>query len=331
MSSRSITLSLIIGLIILMGFHWSSVHFPQPKGWPKTTYPFEISPYDTAQVRLGKYLFYDPILSKDSTVSCASCHSPYNAFSHTDHPTSHGIQDRKGTRNAPALFNLAWSKSFMWDGAIHHLDFQAVAPITGKNEMDESLENVVLKIKKQKRYVSAFQTVFPHQEINANLLLRCLSQFQLSLISTQSKFDLVNEGIDVFTQSELSGKKLFADYCSKCHTPPLFTNQELMYHKIPKNIPMDSGKYSITKIASDSFLFKVPSLRNLSFTHPYFHDGHQPQLRAAIREHGQMLLEQYQLSEDEISMIISFLKTLDDPTFVFDPAHQFPTSFLRNK
>ena len=104
-----------------------------------------------------------------------------------------------------------------------------------------------------------------------------------------------------------------------------------MYHKIPKNIPLDSGKYSITKIASDSFLFKVPSLRNLSFTHPYFHDGHQPQLRAAIREHGQMLLEQYQLSEDEISMIISFLKTLDDPTFVFDPAHQFPSSFLRNK
>lgn len=219
----------------------------------------------------------------------------------------------------------------MWDGAIHHLDFQAVAPITGKNEMDETLDHVVLKIKKQKRYVAAFQAVFPLQEINANLLLRCLSQFQLSLISAQSKYDLVKDGIEIFNPQESKGLQLFSDHCSNCHTPPLFSNQELMYHKITKNNALDSGKYFITKIASDSFLFKVPSLRNLSFTYPYFHDGHQPQLRAAIREHGQMIQTHYQLSEDEISVLISFLRTLDDPTFVFNPNHQFPSKFLRNK
>jgi cytochrome c peroxidase len=330
MSHRSIIILLFL-LFLLMGFMWTPNNYPTPTGWPIPMYSFQTNPYDTAQGRLGKYLFYDPVLSKDSTISCASCHSPYNAFAHTDHPTSHGIDDRKGKRNAPALFNLAWNKNFMWDGAIHHLDFQAIAPITGKTEMDNNLENVVLKIKKQKRYVLAFQEIFPNQEITANLILRCLSQFQLSLISAQSKYDLVQNGVEIFSNQESNGQRLYTAHCADCHTAPLFTNQELMYSKIPNNAQIDSGRYSITHLDKDTFLFKVPSLRNLSFTYPYFHDGHQPQLRAAIREHGKMIHDQYQLSEDEISMLISFLKTLDDPTFVFNPEHQFPKNFFRKK
>ena len=330
MSHRSIIILLFL-LCLLMGFDLLPTDYPAPKGWPIPTYSFQSNPYDTAQVRLGKYLFYDPILSRDSTISCANCHSSYNAFAHTDHPTSHGIDDRKGKRNAPALFNLAWNKSFMWDGAIHHLDFQAIAPITGKTEMDNNLENIVLKIKRQKRYVLAFQEIFPNQEITANLILRCLSQFQLSLISAQSKYDLVQDGVEIFSIQEWNGQRLYTAHCANCHTGPLFTNLELMYYKIPSNAQIDSGRYSITKVAADTFLFKVPSLRNLSFTYPYFHDGHQPQLRAAIREHGSMISDQYQLTEDEISALISFLKTLDDPTFVFDPQHQFPKTFFRNK
>ncbi len=328
MSHRSIIFFLLFSCLLL-GFLWTSTHYPIPKGWPAPLYSFQFNAYDTAQVRLGKYLFYDPILSRDSTISCASCHSSYNAFSHTDHPTSHGIEDRKGIRNAPALFNLAWGKSFMWDGAIHHLDFQSVAPITGKTEMDNNLENIVLKIKKQKRYIQAFKMVFPNEEINANLLLRCLSQFQLSLISAQSKYDLAQDGNEVMSTQEKHGQRLYTENCASCHTAPLFTNQELMYSKFPNNARIDSGKFSITHLAKDTFLFKVPSLRNLSFTYPYFHDGHQPQLRSAIREHGTTILKPYQLSEDEISHVISFLKTLDDPSFVFNVDHQFPKTFFR--
>lgn len=328
MPHRSVIFILLF-VFLLLGFTWTSTQYPIPQGWPAPLYSFQVNAYDTAQVRLGKYLFYDPILSRDSTISCASCHSSYSAFAHTDHPASHGIEDRKGIRNAPALFNLAWNKSFMWDGAIHHLDFQAVAPITGKTEMDNNLENIVLKIKKQNRYVQAFKMVFPNEEINANLLLRCLSQFQLSLISAQSKYDLVQDGNEVMSTNEKNGQRLYTVHCASCHSAPLFTNQELMYSKFANNARIDSGRFSITHLAKDTFLFKVPSLRNLAFTFPYFHDGHQPQLRAAIREHGSTIQEKYLLTEDEISLVISFLKTLDDPTFVFNVEHQFPKTFFR--
>lgn len=97
-------------------------------------------------------MFYDPILSADSSISCASCHSQYNAFAHVDHDLSHGIYDRIGKRNAPALMNLAWQELFMWDGAINHLDMQALAPITHPNEMDNSLENVISRLRNNSNY-----------------------------------------------------------------------------------------------------------------------------------------------------------------------------------
>ena len=97
-------------------------------------------------------LFYDPILSKDYSISCASCHSPYNAFAHTDHDLSHGINDSIGTRNAPALFNLAWQTSFMWDGAVNHLDMQSLAPLSHPSEMGENIKDVVEKLSNTMRY-----------------------------------------------------------------------------------------------------------------------------------------------------------------------------------
>ena len=118
-----------------------------PLNFPAPTYNFEENPLDSNKIEKVRVLFYDPILSKDNTISCSSCHSPYNAFSHTDHDLSHGIYDSIGTRNAPALFNLAWHSSFMWDGAINHLDMQALAPINHETEMGETTKNVVNKSK----------------------------------------------------------------------------------------------------------------------------------------------------------------------------------------
>lgn len=119
---------LILAAIITMSFVLIKQvpMFYQPEYFPKPTYNFIQNPLDSLTIELGRTLFYDPILSVDNTISCASCHSPYNAFAHTDHDLSHGIFDSIGNRNAPALFNLAWQESFMWDGAINHLDMQAL-------------------------------------------------------------------------------------------------------------------------------------------------------------------------------------------------------------
>ncbi len=103
--------------------------FVVPNGWPKPTYDFSKNPLNENTIELGRTLFYEPMLSRNNIVSCASCHSQYTAFTHVDHALSHGIEDKIGTRNSPALINLAWQQFFMWDGAVNHLDVQALAPV----------------------------------------------------------------------------------------------------------------------------------------------------------------------------------------------------------
>src|ERR1043165_6413971 len=120
--------------------------FYVPKGWPKPAYDFKKNPLTEDKVSLGRELFHDPVLSRDSTISCMSCHLQNTAFSHVDHALSHGIANRIGTRNSPALSNLAWSKNLMWDGAVNHLDVQALAPISNHLEMDEDIGHVVKKL-----------------------------------------------------------------------------------------------------------------------------------------------------------------------------------------
>ena len=141
-------MGIAFGLISASNLHWESdpVELEYPQNWPKPSYDFTKNPLTKQGIALGRRLFYDPILSRDSIVSCSSCHLSFTAFTHVDHALSHGIEDRVGTRNSPALMNLAWSKSFMWDGAINHLDFQVLAPISSPVEMDHSIEKVVQRI-----------------------------------------------------------------------------------------------------------------------------------------------------------------------------------------
>ena len=124
--------------------------------WPKKAYDEKNNPPSNEKKELGRMLFYDPILSSDNTISCSSCHLSYTAFAHTDHNVSHGVFDRVGKRNAPTLFNLAWKKNFMWDGAVHNLDAQAMAPIENVLEMNETLANVVKKLNERKFYREYF-------------------------------------------------------------------------------------------------------------------------------------------------------------------------------
>ena len=308
--------------------------FKVPMGWPKTVYDFKKNKFSDEKIMLGRVLFYDPILSKDNSISCASCHSPYNAFAHTDHALSHGIGDSIGFRNAPALFNLAWQKSFMWDGAIVNLDEQAVFPITHPKEMGENLNHVIQKINNTEKYKNLIDSAYGTDSINKKQLLQSISQFILSLVSSNSKYDSVMHHKLFFTTQELNGYVLFKKNCSSCHTEPLFTNGSFKNNGLkPSESINDYGRMRITQNKNDSFLFKVPSLRNLSYTYPYMHDGRFTKLSEVIQHYtsgidlnsniSKELKQPIVFTPNEKVDLISFLLTLNDRSFVFNPNYSF--------
>lgn len=149
------------------------------------------NPLTEEKIELGRALFYEVRLSRNNTISCASCHSQYTSFTHVDHSLSHGIEDRVGLRNSQALVNLAWHKNFMWDGSINHLDMQALAPISNIDEMGEKIEHVVEKLESSKIYPNLFYKAFGDNKITGEKLLKSISQFLLTLVSSESKYDSV--------------------------------------------------------------------------------------------------------------------------------------------
>jgi len=323
-----------------MAFGVQQVHelFKYPDYFPIPIYDFKNNPLSKKKIELGRRLFYDPILSKDNTISCASCHSPYNSFAHTDHDLSHGINDQIGTRNAPAIFNLAWQKSFMWDGAINHLDVQALAPISHPKEMNETIKSIVLKLQNHSYYPLEFYEAFQDSAITGEHVLKALSQFQLTLVSANSKYDQVKKGAKTFTEQENNGYDLFKTNCNSCHTEPLFSTYEFAYNGLAIDTTLnDFGRMKITEESADSLSFKIPSLRNLSFTSPYMHDGRFKKLQQVLNHYtaginestiiSEALKKPIVLTSNEKTDLIAFLLTLNDSDFVFDKKHQFPEPF----
>ena len=193
---------LLIVILISLAFaikKTNPIYFEIPKGWPKTHYDFSKNPLTEEGFQLGRKLFYDPILSRDSTISCSSCHLQATGFTHVDHSLSHGIDGKIGIRNSMSLMNLAWSKSFMWDGGVNHLDVQALNPITNSVEMDETLEHVVQKLQKSEKYQQLFENAFGDSKITGQRLLKALTQFELLLVSSNSKYDKVMRKEALFT------------------------------------------------------------------------------------------------------------------------------------
>lgn len=311
-----------------IGFH-KPAHFPPP------AYNFDRNPMDSVTIELGRLLFYDPVLSLNNRISCASCHSPYNAFAHTDHELSHGIDDQIGTRNAPALMNLAWQHSFMWDGAINHLDMQPLAPITHPKEMGERIEHVVQKLQAIPAYSQLFLLAFKDSIITGEHMLKALAQFQLNLISANSKYDLVKNGKADFTEQEKKGYKIYKQKCRSCHMEPLFSSFGFANNGLkPDSILQDYGKWNVTHLPSDSLLFKIPTLRNLSYSYPYMHDGRFKNLSQVLRHYNEGIMNSPTLSKElrsplrlnafEKADLIAFLLCLNDKEFIFNPKFQFP-------
>jgi cytochrome c peroxidase len=333
-------LALIPVLLLLLAFRVATNSFHLPKHFPKPVYEFNQKSLDSNRVLLGRALFYDPILSRDSSQSCSSCHSPYNAFAHTDHQLSHGINDRIGKRNAPALMNLAWQKNFMWDGAVNHLDVQALAPISNELEMDEKLPNIVAKLRRSKFYPALFRRAFNSDEITGEHLLLALSQFQLTLISATSKYDSVMLKQSVFNEQQQRGYALFKRSCNACHTEPLFSNYSFRNNGLPVDTGLlDMGRMTITQNPNDSLLFKVPTLRNLEFTYPYMHDGRFKRLGDVLNHYtsgiqksetlSSELNQKIELNSDEKIDLIAFLLTLSDRNFIFNKEFAYPRSFFQ--
>lgn len=295
---------------------------------PPMTYA-EQYPLDSAVIFLGKKLFYDPILSRDSTISCASCHSPYSAFAHTDHRLSHGISDSIGTRNAPALFNLSWSKKLMWDGAVNHLEVQALAPIIHPSEMGNSLPEVIHRLRKHAIYPALFKTAFGEDTITGQYFLKALFVFQLSLTSLNSRYDKMSRGELEYSLQEKNGYRLYQINCASCHAEPLFTNFEFANNGLTiDSMLKDVGRYAITHKPSDSFVFKIPSLRNLKYTFPYMHDGRFLDLYAVLDHYSsldhnapylsQTLKKPLSLTARDKTDLLVFLRSLDDESFVWN-------------
>jgi cytochrome c peroxidase len=311
----------------------------RPSHFPKPNYSFDSS---AESIQLGRALFYDPLLSLDGTISCASCHSPYNAFAHTDHAVSHGIGDSIGTRNAPALFNLAWQKELMWDGAINHIETQALAPISHPGEMGESLPNVLSKLQKSSLYPTLFRDAYGDTSITSQRMLKALSAFQLSLVSANAKYDRVVQKTDSFTTQEKAGYQLFKTKCNSCHTEPLFTNHTFKNNglRIDPEIK-DLGRYAVTLQHVDSFLFKVPSLRNLSYTYPYMHDGRFQKINEVLNHYtnginntihlSKELQQGIKLSSTEKVDLTAFLLTLNDQEFILTKTNKYPIKILKPK
>jgi cytochrome c peroxidase len=306
-----------------------------PKHFPKPSYDFGKNPLSAEKIELGRALFYDPILSKDGMVSCTNCHSQYSAFTHIDHATSHGIEDRIGTRNSLALMNLAWQKSFMWDGAINHLDMQSLAPITHPDEMGENFENVVLKLQQSKNYPARFQKAFGDSIVTGEHTLKAISQFMLTLVSATSKYDSVLQKQAIFNQKEQNGYVLFQKNCNACHQEPLFTNLEYENNGLKIDTSFnDMGRMKVTKNPKDAQKFKVPTLRNIEFSYPYMHDGRFKRLSEVLKHYtsgieksstlSSHLAQPIVLTSNEKVDLTAFLLTLTDKGFLFDKRFGFP-------
>src|SRR5665213_297223 len=336
--SLFVILSLLLLIIVMNSFiddkPWltvskKDVELKIPKGFPKVVYEFKDNKPSPEGFFLGRKLFYDPILSKDSSISCAFCHQRFVAFAHIDHRISHGINGFLGKRNVPAIQNLIWQKSFMWDGGVNHLELQPVAPITNPVEMDEDLKTVVAKLQRNKNYVELFNKAFKNSTVTSERMLKALAQFTGLMISSNSRYDKYMRHEDTLSASELSGLKLFRSHCENCHKEPLFTDYSFRNIGLkPDTNFKDYGRQNITGIPSDFMKFKVPSLRNVELTYPYMHDGRFRNLQQVMNHYAKgdfytdnvdsSIYRIVGLKEWEKTDIISFLKTLTDKTFTYD-------------
>lgn len=305
------------------------ISFSVPFGFPPPVYSFQNNPLTQEGFELGRKLFYDPILSRDSTISCGSCHQQSVAFAHADHRLSHGIDDLQGNRNSPGLYNLAWFPNFMWDGGVNHLEVQPLAPITNPVEMDETMANVLIKLRRSQTYRTMFLSAFDTDSITTQRVMYAMAQFMGAMVSAGSKYDQHRLGTASLTSSEANGLSLFRTHCESCHREPLMTDMQFRNNGLNQNFVSDPGRAMITGLPQDSGLFRVPSLRNVALTDPYMHDGRFSNLTQVLNHYSSGIVSSstldphfingpIPLTTQDKTDIIAFLHTLTDHRYISD-------------
>jgi len=306
-----------------------------PSNFPAPVYDMEANPTTAAGVALGKKLFYDNILSRDNTISCASCHISYSAFSNPGHQTSHGIDNLFGRRNAPAIQNALWKTGFLWDGGVPNLDLVALNAIQSPVEMDESPALVLEKLRKHSEYPALFKKAYGTDDITTATFLQALSQFMGMLVSANSRYDhyIRNEPGGDLSQDEFDGLEIFEQKCATCHSGELFTDQQYRNNGILNDFSFDRGRNEVSQLPEDIGKFRVPSLRNITATGPYMHHGKFNTLEKVLDHYASGVLDSptldpllrqsdgslgIPLSVPEKTKLLAFLKTLTDEQFLRD-------------
>lgn len=315
------------------------------------------NPLTIEKVQLGRMLFYEKALSKDGSMSCATCHMQEEGFSDSDQ-FSLGVEGMLGARQAMGVINLAWNENgFFWDGRAELLRHQALLPIQDPLEMNESLENVISKLSNSitnypyNFYETSFKKAFKDGQINSLNISLALEAFMLTLVSDNSKYDKYLVGKAELTESEARGMELFfGEYneffpetsgadCAHCHSGTNFENDQYINNGLDKDETFsDLGRFDVTDNIEDKAKFKVTTLRNIAVTAPYMHDGRFNTLEEVINHYNTGInssstldpaLEStmgtgLMLDEVDIADIIAFLNTLTDEEFLSNENYQSP-------
>jgi cytochrome c peroxidase len=304
-------------------------------GGTHTALPPHRDGFSPQQIELGRLLFFDPILSGNQKVSCASCHQPKRGFS-DGRAFSVGANGSLSNRSAPTLWNTAFLSSFFWDARANSLEEQLVGPLFSPNEMANLPQQLIESLEKNKDYPALFAAAFPKQQLSLNSVYTALAAFQTSLISLNSRYDEYAHGNhDALNEQEIAGFNVFRSFvarCAECHTPPLFTNNQVAVIGTPEpsGRGLDIGAEKIFGSEKLKGAFKVPSLRNIAETAPYMHSGGFDNLRDvaefytkgrghAVPEGVKMQIHWHiwepNLQGHELDSLAAFMRTLSDSKF----------------
>lgn len=306
-------------------------------GGTQTALPARRDGFSAEQIDLGRYLFFDPLLSADQTVACASCHQPAKGFS-DGLARSVGINGHETQRSAPTLWNSAFLQRLFWDARASSLEEQAAGPLYAANEMGNTPNKLLSTLSNNPNYARLFADAFPESAgIGTRQVYAALAAFESSLISLNSRYDQYAHGYHAALNSEeIAGLNIFRSFvarCAECHTPPLFTNQQIAVIGTPEpdDMPRDIGAEHTFNSPKLRGGFKVPTLRNIEKTAPYMHSGGFTSLREAVafyndgRGHAVPETESLQihwhiwdpnLTDTELDLLVKFLKTLTDEAFM---------------
>ncbi len=294
------------------------------------TYPEipEDNPLSADKIALGRKLFYDPALSVDSTISCASCHKIENAFA--DHiAISKGVEGRLGFRNAPTLANIAWVPVMTMDGGNPTLETQPYIPIETHEEMGFNMVLLSERLQADPEYTMAFQDVFNRMPDPFGIT-RALAAFERTIISGNARYDqyMYQGNVEALTEAEIRGMDIFFSTevgCVNCHSGFMFTNSAFENNGFFADYSTDSGRARITTLSTDVGKFKVPTLRNIGVTAPYMHNGSVATLQEIIQQYAaggsghenqSAFIQPFLLTESQQNDLIAFLLSLTDEQFL---------------